>query len=121
LLALLAVIVIVRLHFDSNLKYNYKKRQEKLDKTPMIEMIVGALGNRDLLSTQSSKAMKGDVSVDVFLTVMPKQHDVALIHALDTKPHELGYVVELSLSCWNMAWVDVHLLKFSEEQLVGYH
>lgn len=83
----------------------------------MIEMIVDALGNRDLLSAQSSKAMVGEVAVDVLETMMPKQWDVAPVHALDAQPHELGYVLEVSLPCRNVPWVDITTLKASKEQL----
>ena len=70
-------------------------------------MIVDALGNRDLLSAQSSKAMEGEVAVDVFEAVMPVQHDVAPVHALNAKPDELGNVVELGLACRDVAWVNI--------------
>jgi hypothetical protein len=83
----------------------------------MIEMIVDALGNRDLSSAQSSEAMVGEVAVDVLETMVPEQWDVAPVHALDAQPHELGYVLEVSLPCRNVPWVDITTLKASKEQL----
>ena len=81
----------------------------------MIEMIDDALGNHDLLSAQSSKAMEREVSIDVFEAVMPIQNDVAFVHTLNTKSNELGYAIELSLACWNVSWINIHAFKMCEE------
>jgi hypothetical protein len=50
---------------------------------------------------------------------VPVEQDVALIHPLDAQPHELGHVVEVGLACWDVAGVDIDLLKVAEEQLAG--
>ena len=54
-------------------------------------------------------------AIDEFQAVMPKEDIVAFIHPVDTKPDELGNVVEMSLACWYMPWVNIHAFKAGEE------
>ena len=80
-----------------------------------IDVIVDALGIRDLSSAHSSKAMVCEVAVDVFEAVMPIQHDVAPVHTIYAKTYELGNVIKLCLACRYMIWIDVTALKMREE------
>ena len=85
-------------------------------------MIVDALTSREVRSSirgfssaHSSKAVVGEVAVDVFEAVMPVQHDVAPVHTIYAKTDELGNVIELCLACWYVIWIDVTALKMREE------
>ena len=89
------------------------------DIIPRNDMIVDAPCIRDLSSAHSSKAMVGKIAVDIFEAVMPIQHDVAPIHALDTEPDELGDVIEVSLACRYVARVNITALKMRKENFTG--
>ena len=56
-------------------------------------------------------------SVDEFHAMMPKKEDVALIHPVDAKPDELGNIVEVSLACRYVPWVNINAFKAAKEQL----
>ena len=70
---------------------------------------------RDFSSAHSSKAVVGEVAVDVFEAVMPVQHDVAPVHTINAKTDELSNVIKLCLACWYVIWIDVTALKMREE------